>query len=221
MSLIDTYPDTLAAMNTHLSTSDPYTVAWGNMRAGLYEVYYIPHSVHDGLYDADPYQTYETKFLDRQAIPTDVTIDMSVTGGGDTWDVSLQVCIETGGVGKTMKIWVAQLLDNHVIAPEDPVRNALRAGNAGVEITLAADECMEVTEVFVLDAPSLSSPDNVKFVAWAQDPVFVWAPHPTPPPAGYSWAEIFQGAKAVAPFEGVFIDGFEAGDALRWGQVSP
>ena len=191
------------------------------MRANLYDVYYIPHSVHDGLYDADPYQTYESKFLTRQAVPTDVTIDMSVFGSGDTWNVNLQVCIEAGGVGKTMKIWVAQLLDHYTIPPEDPTRNALRTGNAGVEITLAADECVELTEIFVLDTPSLSSPDDVKFFAWAQDPIFVWVPGPPTPPGGYSWAEVYQADKALAPFEGVFVDDFEAGDTLRWSLVTP
>lgn len=190
------------------------------MRADLYEIYWIPHSVHDGLYDADPYATYESKFLARQAIPTDVTIDMAVFGGGDTWNVEIQVCIETGGVGKSMKIWVAQVLDDYLIPGEDPTRNALRTGNAGAEITLAADECADLTEIFVLDAPSLSSPDDVKFIAWAQDPIFVWAPYPTPPPQGYSWAEVYQTDKSVAPFPGVFVHGFESGDTLGWSSVT-
>ena len=86
---------------------------------------------------------------------------------------------------------------------------------------MAADECVEVTEIFVLDTPSLSSPDDVKFFAWAQDPIFVWVPGPPTPPGGYSWAEVYQAGKALAPFDGVFVDGFESGDALGWSAVTP
>jgi hypothetical protein len=191
------------------------------MRANLYEVYWIPHAVQDGLYDADPYQTYESKFLTRQAEPTDVTIDTTVFGAGANWDVDLQVCIEAGGVGKTLKIWVVQVLDHYQIPGEPLVRNTVRTGNAGVEITLAADECTWLSESFVLDAPSLAAPENVKFFVWAQEPVFVWAPYPTPPPAGYSWAEVHQADKAVAPFPGVFYDTFETGDTSIWSASSP
>jgi hypothetical protein len=189
------------------------------MRANLYEVYWIPHSVHDGLYDAGSWTTYEAKFLARQAVPTDVTVDMMVMGAGDTWNVSALVCIEPGGSGKTMKVWMAQVVDHY--GPVNFERNMVRNGSNGVEITLAPTECATVTESFVLDSVSLASPENVKFFAWAQDPVFVWAPYPSPPPAGYSWAEIYQGGKALAPFEGVFVDGFESGDALGWSVVTP
>lgn len=191
------------------------------MRANLYGVYWIPWSVQDGLYDANPYPTYESQFLTRQAVATNVTIDMAVVGSGDTWDVNVQVCIEAGGVGKTMKVWVAQTLDHYVVPPEDPSRNVLQTGNTGVEVTLAADECVQLTETFVLDPPSVASPENVKFFVWAQDPTFVWSPNPTPPPNGYYWAEVYQADKAVAPFPGVFIDGFETGDTLGWSAASP
>lgn len=217
--MIDSYPDTLAAIETHLSGSDPYTVPWGNMRAMLYNFQYIPHSIHDGLYKADPYTTYESKFLARQAVATDVTVDLAVFGAGDTWRVTANVCIESGGTGKTMKIWVAQVLDHFQLPPQAPTRNALRNGSAGVEITLAPDECADVTEVLVLDAYSLASPENVKFFAWAQNPTFTW--DPTSPPVGASFAEIYQGAKALAPFAGVMRDDFEDGTTAAWELTVP
>ena len=216
--MIDTYPDTLAAMEVHLSSTDPYTTAWGSMRAGLYSFGYIPHSVQDGLYKADPYPTYESKFLVRQAIATDVTIEMTVMGAGGAWNVSALVCIEAGGAPKTMKIWMARMLDHY--GPVNFERNMVRDGSDATEITLAPAECATVTKSFViLDAPSLSSPENVKFFAWAQDPVYVW--DPTSPPIGAAFAEVYQASKALAPFEGVFVDGFEAGDTSKWSAVSP
>lgn len=34
-------------------------------------------------------------------------------------------------------------------------------------------------------------------------------------------AEIHQGAKALNPFEGVFLDGFESMDTLAWSTATP
>ena len=217
--MIDAYPDTFAGISIHLSSSDPYTTAWGNMRANLYGVYWIPWSVQDGLYDANPHQTYESSFLGRQAVPTDVTIDMEVLGSGALWDVRATVCIEPGGTGKTMDIFMAQMLDHY--GPVNFTRNMVQDGSTGDEITVAPDECMLVTESFVLNSVSQASPENVKFFAWAQDPNFVWAPNPTPPPDGYYWAEVYQADKALAPFAGVFVDGFETGDESNWSVVTP
>jgi len=188
------------------------------MRAGLYSFSYIPHSVHDGLYKADPYTTYESKFLTRQAVTTDVTVEMTVMGAGDAWSVSALVCIEPGGAGKTMKIWMARVLDHY--GPANFERNMVRDGSDATEIALAPAECATVTKSFViLDVPSQSSPENVKFIAWAQDPTYVWDPNS--PPVGAAFAEIYQASKALAPFAGVFIDGFEAGDTMRWSSATP
>ena len=187
------------------------------MRATPYAFGYIPHSVHDGLYKADPYTTYESKFLARQAVPTDVTVDVTVVGAGDTWNVSALVCIEPGGTGKTMIVWMAQMVDHY--GPVNFERNMVRDGSNGVEITLAADECITVSEDFILDAPSMASPENVKFFAWAQDPVYEW--DPSSPPVGAAFAEVYQTGKALAPFEGVFIDGFESGDLSGWSSTTP
>ncbi len=214
--MIDNHPDTLATVVYHLDTA--HNSAFGNNRWNLYHGWYIPHSVHDGLYDAWPYITYESKFQARQLEPTDVTIDLTVFGDGDTWDVTATVCVEPGGTGKDMKIWMAQVLDNWGASYLE--RNAARSGNAGVEITLAADECAVVTETFVLGADSLASPDDVKFFAWAQDPVFVQVPDPEHPTGGYAWAEVYQASKALAPFAGLFADGFESTDTSAWSSAT-
>jgi hypothetical protein len=214
--MVEDHPDTLAFIAYNLTS--PYYSAFGNMRAGLYGLYWIPYSVHDGIYNASPTSTYESKFLSRQLVTTDVTIDMEVFGGGNTWNVSAAVCIEPDGAGKDMKIWMAQVVDNW--GPSYLQRNTVRAGSDGVEITLAADECLIVTETFVLDSYSLALPDDVKFFAWAQDPIFYTEPYPNPPPDEYYFAEVYQAAKTLAPFEGVFIDGFEAGDTAAWSSMA-
>jgi hypothetical protein len=218
--MIDTYPDTLALIEIH--DGDAYEVPWGTMRDGVYQAAWTPFSCHDGLEDAWPIDTYEAKFLARQVVPTDVTIDMAVFGAGATRDVSALVCIEAGGIGKTMAVWMAQVLDHY--GPENFDRNMVRNGSDGVEITLGPGECVVVTETITLDSVSQASPDNVKFFAWAQDTDYVYDPKVQN--IGGTWygawfGEIYQGAQAAAPFAGVFTDGFEGGTADAWTVVVP
>lgn len=220
--MIDTYPDTLAVVEIHVGSTDPYVVPWGAARDdNFYQSSWTPCSMQDGLYDAFPPSNYDSKFQARQSMPTDVTIDMAVFGGGDTWNVSARVCIEPTGSGKTMDIWMAQVIDHY--GPTYFNRNKVQDGSDGVEITLAAGECAVITEPFVLNTVSAAAPENVKFIAWAQDTHLVWSQVMVYLGTPYyaNTAEIYQGAKALAPFEGVFMDGFEYGDTLGWSSTIP
>jgi len=217
--MIDTYPDTIAIIEIH--DGDAYEVPWGTARDAFYQASWTPCSMQDGLYDGFPPSTYESKFQTRQAVPTDVTIDMAVFGGGVAWNVSATVCIEPTGDGKIMDVWIAQAVDHY--GPVNFDRNKVQDGSDGVEISLAAGECAVITEPFVLNSVSATSPENVKFFAWAQDTELVWAQvmvYGGTPYYAYT-AEIYQGGKALAPFEGVFVDGFEFGDTLGWSVVTP
>jgi hypothetical protein len=218
--MIDDYPETFALIVIH--DNDIYEVPWGTARDAFYQAQWTPFACWDGLEDAWPIEEYEDNFLARQAVPTDVTIDMEVFGGGASWKVSATICIEPGGTGKTMDIFMAQVLDHYGEVNFD--RNMVQDGSSGIEITLAPDECTTVTEIFTLNSESQVSPENVKFFAWAQDTVLVYNPQVQYiPPNWYgAWfGEIYQGAKALAPFEGVFVDDFENGDTLGWSAVTP
>ena len=218
--MIDTYPDTLAFIAIH--DGDSYEVPWGTMRDGVYLAAWTPFSCHDGLEDAWPITTYESKFLARQAIPTDVTIDMVAFGGGSAWQGHATVCIEPTGTGKTMDVWMAQVLDHY--GPANFDRNMVRDGSNGQQITLLPGECVTVVESFTLDSASLASPDNVKFFAWAQDTDYVYDPevqYINGTWYGAWFAEVYQGGKALAPFRGVFVNGFETGDTSVWSATSP
>lgn len=220
--MIDTYPDDLSVIEIHVGSTDPYVVPWGVARDNnFYQSSWTPCSMQDGLIDGFPPSTYESKFLTRQAVPTDVTIDMAVFGGGVAWNVRATVCIEPTGNGKIMDVWMAQVVDHY--GPTYFNRNKVQDGSAGVEISLAAGECATVTEPFVLNSVSAASPENVKFFAWAQDTVLVWSQVMVYSGNPYyaNTAEIYQGGKALAPFAGVFVDGFETEDTLRWSSVTP
>ena len=218
--MIDNYPDTLALMEIH--DGDAYEVPWGTTRDAYYQASWTPCNAYDGLEDAFPPSTYESKFLTRQAVTTDVTIDVLVFGSGESRQVWANVCIEPSGIGKTMNVWMAQLLDHHGLANFD--RNVVRGGSGSTEITLAPGECTTVVEDIALDTESQASPENIKFFVWAQNPNKVWNSnfmYYNGQWYGAYSSEIYQAGKALAPFEGVFIDGFGSSDFSGWSRVSP
>lgn len=218
--MINDYPDTLALIEIH--PYDDYEVPWGVTRQAYYGADWTPCNVNDGLDGSFPPSTYESKFLTRQAIDTDVTIDIMVWGGGESRQVWADVCIEPTGIGKTMNVWMAQVLDHY--GPVNFNRNMVRGGSGSTEITLATGECTIVVEDIALDAESQASPENIKFFVWAQDTNKVWNPdfmiYQGTHYSAYS-SEVYQAGKALAPFEGVFIDGFESSDFSAWSATSP
>ena len=218
--MIDSYPNTLAMIEIH--DGDAYEVPWGTQRDLFYDAHWTPFDCQDGLIDAWPINTYESKFLARQAIPTDVTIDVTVFGASPNLTAKATVCIEPGGTGKTMDVWMAQVVDHY--GPVNFDRNMVRDGSDGAEITLAAGACTEVTESFVLDSVSQASPDTVKIFAWAQDTDLVYNPqvqYINGTWYGAWFGEVYQAGKAVAPFDGIFTDGFESSDTAAWSSTTP
>ena len=65
--LIDVYPDTFAVVEYHVS--DAYATPWGNQRKVFHGANLLPWFSYDGLFDAWPIETYESKFLARQQVP--------------------------------------------------------------------------------------------------------------------------------------------------------
>ena len=208
--MIDRYADNLVVLWIHLPVyGDTYWSAWGNARANtFYDFQYIPMWAVDSLdWIEGTVGVWEGMVNARQAIPTDVTIESeSRPGSGSSIDVTASVCIEAGGVGRTMRIYMVQLLDNYPpVAPY--YRNCTRGSGLTQDITLAPGECLEVQGSLALDAPSSANPLDVMVAVWAQEP------NPAFP------AEVFQ-----ADVSQTFLisrDGFESGDTLAWSATVP
>lgn len=166
--LINSYPDTFAVIYVHLS--DDYEVPWGDARGDFYGVTGIPSFWYDGLFDAWPISTYESKFLQRKDVPTDITILLFADGASPTFDITAHVCMEPTGTARTMRIYMVQVLDHYPASPTY-YRNCVMQGAPTQDITLNPGECLDVTQTFTLSGPSLSDLNNVKFFAWAQEPL--------------------------------------------------
>ena len=186
---------------------DDYATTWGDDRWTFYDAHATPTTVFDGadllegtLYDADlQYNIFRVNhFLPRQAQTTDVTIDLSAEQVVDeTYRIFADVGIEAGGVGKTMRIYIVQVLDHW---PDSPTysRNMFVQAAPTQDITLAPGGSQIVEHEFTFDAESWSKYTNIKIVAWAQVPAEVGV------------AEVYQAATRVWNLEALTDD--EDGD---------
>lgn len=188
------YPDTFVLVQVHTQT---YTTPWGNSRMSFYGITTVPRAEFDGATECrgaystvtQQYNWYNTTYLNRMSVPTDVTIDLHVVKVSDEARyVSADVGLEPGGTGKMLRINMVQVLDHW---PSTPAwcRNAVKQGADAQDITLAPGESQSVTGLFTLDADSLASEGDVKFVVWAQ------VPNASAP------AEVYNAALATGPFQ--------------------
>ncbi|MEN8162511.1 MAG: hypothetical protein ABFS37_00140 [Acidobacteriota bacterium] len=139
-------------------------------RANFYELRYTPYLWLNGVDDAGyDYSQWERDLAAHQGQETDVTIDILTKTEGPLLRVSATVCIEDGGVGRDMRIYIAQVLDNF---PESPTyyRNALRQVQNEV-VTVEAGQCVEVPGIMVLPDLDLGRPEDYGVVVWAQEPL--------------------------------------------------
>jgi hypothetical protein len=212
--LIDANPTTFAVYQLHVS-DPPYDTAWGDERKAFYDNVAdgIPWFAYDGLWDAWPVETYETKLHQRQAVPTDVTIDLSAAEtGNQTYDVTARVCVEPGGIGRAMRVYMVHALDKWPLVHDSMERNTLRQGATTQGVRIAPGSCADVTRTFVFDATSWAQQSDIRIIAWAQTRNDSYP------------AEVYQAKVMSWPFPvagAIFSDGFESGSASRWSAVVP
>ncbi|MBC8309201.1 MAG: hypothetical protein H8E83_01650 [Planctomycetes bacterium] len=171
--LMDEFPDTCFSMQVH--GSDSYSTSWGDLRQVFYSVPGFPTVWMDGVSSqvgsygspSANYTQLRTKYLQRIATATDVTIEMCGSPvDTDTYSVSAIVGIENGGSNKTMKVHCSQVLHNY---PSTPSFNYGCFKQADVQtITLNAGDTQEVTFTFDLDSSSQNNLGDVHYIAWAQ-----------------------------------------------------
>ena len=172
--MIDDYPDTFTVIEYHVS-NDGYHTPWGNDRGNFCHIWSdgIPWFAYDGLFDAWPINTSVSKFIARQAVPTDLHIDIFVQDlGANTYEVIGQFCIEAGGEAKTARLYAVQVLDNWPVLPppKDHQRNTFKQAGETMDLELMPGLCVVWSWQLTLDAESQAQLEDVKFAVWAQTP---------------------------------------------------
>ena len=171
--LQDEFPDTFFPMQIHCS--DDYSTSWGNIRQTFYGVPGYPTVWMDGVLEqvgsygspSGNYSQLRSSYLQRQATPTDVTLEMcGASVDSDTYSVSISVGVESGGSSKNIRIHCAQVLHDY---PSNPNYNYACFMQADDEDRyVATGTASTVDFVFDLDSASMSHLENVSFIAWAQ-----------------------------------------------------
>ncbi len=169
---MNAYPTTFAFVQIH--HGDAYATAWGNARANFYTDFGgYPTSYFDGTLvraGAWPYSTYLGDYNTRRAVATDVTISLAALGTGpSTYEVDATVGVQTGGTTKTMRIYIVQVLDYWPTVVTYS-RNGFKQAATTVDVTLGSGQSQVIQRTFTFDANSMSNLNNVKIIAWAQEP---------------------------------------------------
>lgn len=199
-SLLDTYPDDFIAIFYQFSNAAYQP--WCSTRANFYNLQYVPRMWWGDEDGGSSSGAWEADILARRDVPTDVTMGIEGFRDGAELDVRATVCVEFGGTSRNMRVYVAQILDHHLITI-DYHRNAFRQV-AIEDVWVEANSCVDVQASMILKAEDLAQLSDIGVVVWAQ------APKSSGP------AEIFQAAYI---FLVIMTDGFESGDLSGWDYV--
>jgi hypothetical protein len=151
--------------------------SWG-ARNTFYSVTETPTAVFDGtLFFVGAYtnvqlmyNAYLTRYNQRRAVPTDVTITgtgVEISPLAHTYTVHARVCIESGGASKTMRIYMVQDLDHYGCSY---CRYTFMQAATTQDIMLQPGECQVVSRTFAFNSTSWTNKDNIKIIIWAQEP---------------------------------------------------
>ena len=170
---------TFTLVQYHLS--DGYQTTWGNTRFfNFYHATGTPTAWFDGALPCvglpDPYSDqivydyYLEQYTARRAVLTDVTITVTgVQATGQTYTVRTRVCLEPGGTAKTVRVYLAQVLD-HWPTTFTYLRNGFKQAATTEDVALTPGQCTLVTRSFTFDSTSWNSQNNIKIIVWAQKP---------------------------------------------------
>jgi hypothetical protein len=117
------------------------------------------------------YNWYNQQRVQRLAVPTDVTIELSaVESGTQTYDVTAVVSVEPGGVGKEVKLHFVELLDYYPSSTDNRYRNCAMEHQAGGIFTLGPGDSVTATCSFFVSGTSWANLEDVKFLVFACEP---------------------------------------------------
>lgn len=171
--LQDEFPNSYFSIQVH--GGDSYATDWGNSRQAFYSVPGYPTVWSDGTEKIEGsygspsanYNVLRSQYLARQAVPTDVTMDMCGSSvDTDTYSVSVSVGVETGGSAKTMRIHCVQVIHNYPASPTYNYACFMQGHNA--DRTIAEGTSTTIDFTFDFSSASMAHLNDVSFIAWAQ-----------------------------------------------------
>ncbi len=210
-TLLNTYPDTFVPVFYHFN-GDGWQ-SWVNTRRYFYvpsgTTFYVPHMYMDGFDRGTSYTQWTNNYLTRQPVTTDVTVDVGAELFGVSLDAAATVCVEPGGIGKDLRVYMVQVLDHYPYPTSYTYyRNCFRQVYTE-DVHVDPDTCVDVAHTFTVTAVDTATPENIGVVVWAQEPL---AAGP---------AEVYQAGTLSSPTLVLFRSDFETGDTTGWSVVEP
>jgi hypothetical protein len=145
------------------------------------------------LFDAWPINTYTSKFIQRQAVPTPVTMQVGATHvSGNTYRIQIRTCLEAASTAKNLRTYAVVVQDHYPATPTYS-RNTFRTATTTADFLLPPGGCHFETRNVTLD-PNWTQ-TNLGIIAWAQTP------------AAAAPAEVHQAAKDLWPFQALMTPG--------------
>jgi hypothetical protein len=140
--------------------------------------------------------TYTPEYTGRHNIPSDIVMqvgadEISPPTTPPTYEVQISMTLDPGAAGRTVRVYVAQVLDYYPTSPSYS-RNCFRNATATQDVPLTPGENVLITETLQVDSTSASNPDDMSIYAWAQVP------------NGSGPAEVYQSAIIDYPFEALY-----------------
>jgi hypothetical protein len=167
--LINQHSGQFAVITYHYA--DAFNVPWGDERL---DTFYslggaTPTMMFDGWLNC-PSRNLSDCLNQQLAVAADTTIEPAASQvSGPTWDVTAEICVDSGAPSRTMRIYTAPALNDHP-NPPDYSRNLLMQAPGVEDVTLAGGNCQTVTTRITFDSESWSNQNNIVVVIWAQEP---------------------------------------------------
>lgn len=153
----------------------------------------MPWFAYDGLFDAWPINTYASKLVQRQAVPTPVTLQVGAfLVSGTTYRLQMRACLEETAAPVTLRFY-AVVVEDHFPASPTYSRNTFRAATATTDVTLQPGVCYYEARDLTFSATWVQA--NLGVIAWAQVPA-----------TGFP-ALVYQAGKDMWPFAALPIPG--------------
>jgi hypothetical protein len=171
-------PEDFAQIQIHISDGS-LTKPWCGQRASFYGVTGTPDTFFDGVLEASGaytnvqqmYTWYLGQINQRKAVATDVTIELGgAQVSGSTWQITANVCLETGGIPKTVRVYIVSVLDNHPSPAPTYSHNTFMLAAPTTDVALTAGDCQVVQHNITFDSLSWANQNDIKIIAWAQAP---------------------------------------------------
>jgi hypothetical protein len=87
----------------------------------------------------------------------------------DTYEFTADLCVSPDGTGKTVRVYMVQVLDHFPFGLDHEPRNGFKQAASTEDVELLPGTCAYVTRQFTFDADSMSHESDIKVIAWAQD----------------------------------------------------